>query len=40
MIIVGGQVYDDVIPFVVGIDGMETKVRVGLLAKYESVCRL
>jgi len=40
MVIVGNQVYDDVIPFVVGIDGMETEVRVRLLAECKSVCRL
>lgn len=39
MVIVGGQVYDDVIPFIVSIDGVETKVWVSLIAGYRSVGR-
>ena len=40
MVIVCGQVYDDVIPFVVSVDGMETEIRVGLITECRSVGRL
>lgn len=31
MVIICGQVDDDVIPFIVCIDGVETEIRVGLI---------
>ena len=36
MVIIGGQVYDDVIPFIVSINGVETEIRVGLIPEYKS----
>lgn len=36
MVIVGGQVDDDVITFIVSVDGMETEVGVGLIAECKS----
>jgi len=36
MVIVGGHVDNDVIPLVVSIDGVETEVRVGLIAGWKS----
>lgn len=40
MVIVGGQIYDDVIPIVVGVDGVETEVGVGLTAGCKSAVRV
>jgi hypothetical protein len=40
MVIVCGQIYDDVIPLVVSIDGVETEIRVCLITEYKSVGRL
>ena len=40
MIIVCAQIYDDVIPFVVSVDSVETEIRVGLIAECKSVGRL
>ena len=40
MVVVCGQVYDDVIPLVVSIDCVETEVWVGLIAEWGSVGRL
>ena len=37
MVIVGGQIYDDIVPFIVSVDGMETEVRVGLVAEYMQI---
>ena len=32
MVIIGYQIYNDVIPFIVSIDGVEAEVGVGLIA--------
>ena len=40
MVVIGRQVYDDVIPFIVSVDGVEAEVRVGLIAGCRSAGHL
>jgi hypothetical protein len=33
MVVVGGQIDNNVVPFIVSVDGMEAEVRVGLITR-------